>query len=50
MIDEGTQAPDFELTADDGSTVKLSDLRGTPVVLYFYPKDDSRASKSSIRR
>ena len=41
MIDEGTQAPDFELTADDGSTVKLSDLRGTPVVLYFYPKDDT---------
>ena len=41
MIDEGTQAPDFELTSDDGSTVKLSDLRGKPVVLYFYPKDDT---------
>jgi thioredoxin-dependent peroxiredoxin len=41
MIDEGTQAPDFELTSDDGSTVKLSDLRGQPVVLYFYPKDDT---------
>jgi thioredoxin-dependent peroxiredoxin len=41
MIDEGTAAPDFELTADDGSTVRLSDLRGKPVVLYFYPKDDT---------
>ena len=42
MIEEGTQAPDFELTADDGSTVKLSDLRGKQVVLYFYPRDDTR--------
>jgi peroxiredoxin Q/BCP len=41
MIDEGTQAPDFELTSDEGSTVRLSDLRGKPVVLYFYPKDDT---------
>jgi peroxiredoxin Q/BCP len=41
VIEEGTKAPDFELTADDGSTVKLSDLRGKPVVLYFYPKDDT---------
>jgi peroxiredoxin Q/BCP len=41
MIDEGTQAPDFALAADDGSTVKLSELRGKPVVLYFYPKDDT---------
>ncbi|MGH3013204.1 MAG: thioredoxin-dependent thiol peroxidase [Gaiellaceae bacterium] len=41
MIDEGTEAPDFELRSDDGSTVRLSDLRGKPVVLYFYPKDDT---------
>jgi thioredoxin-dependent peroxiredoxin len=41
MIEEGTQAPDFELASDEGSTVKLSDLRGKPVVLYFYPKDDT---------
>jgi peroxiredoxin Q/BCP len=41
MIEEGTQAPDFELATDDGSTVKLSELRGKPVVLYFYPKDDT---------
>jgi peroxiredoxin Q/BCP len=38
---EGQLAPDFELTADDGSSVRLSALRGRPVVLYFYPKDDT---------
>lgn len=37
----GTRAPDFTLTADDGSRVKLSSLRGHPVVLYFYPRDDT---------
>ncbi len=41
MVEEGKPAPDFELHADDGKTVKLSDLRGKPVVLYFYPKDDT---------
>jgi peroxiredoxin Q/BCP len=41
MIEEGKPAPDFELRADDGRTVKLSDFRGQPVVLYFYPKDDT---------
>ena len=40
-IEEGTKAPDFTLAADDGSKVKLSALRGQPVVLYFYPKDDT---------
>ena len=35
VIEEGQSAPDFELTSDDGSAVKLSDLRGKPVVLYF---------------
>lgn len=37
----GEPAPDFELLADDGKKVKLSDLRGKKVVLYFYPKDDT---------
>ena len=37
----GSIAPDFALTADDGSTVRLSDLRGQRAVLYFYPKDDT---------
>jgi thioredoxin-dependent peroxiredoxin len=41
MVEEGKPAPDFELTSDTGETVKLSDLRGKPVVLYFYPKDDT---------
>jgi thioredoxin-dependent peroxiredoxin len=41
VIAEGQQAPDFELTSDAGETVRLSDLRGKPVVLYFYPKDDT---------
>jgi thioredoxin-dependent peroxiredoxin len=41
VIKEGTPAPDFELRSDTGDTVKLSDLRGRPVVLYFYPKDDT---------
>ena len=41
MIDEGKPAPDFELTSDSGESIKLSDLRGRQVVLYFYPKDDT---------
>ena len=41
MISEGSPAPDFELTSDTGESVRLSALRGRPVVLYFYPKDDT---------
>jgi peroxiredoxin Q/BCP len=41
MVEEGRPAPDFELTTDAGESVKLSDYRGKPVVLYFYPKDDT---------
>ena len=41
MVEEGKPAPEFELTADSGETIRLSDLRGKPVVLYFYPKDDT---------
>ena len=41
MVEEGKPAPDFELTSDGGDTVRLSDFRGKPVVLYFYPKDDT---------
>ena len=41
MVEEGSRAPDFELATDGGERVKLSELRGKPVVLYFYPKDDT---------
>jgi peroxiredoxin Q/BCP len=41
MVEEGQQAPDFELGTDEGKRVRLSDLRGQPIVLYFYPKDDT---------
>jgi thioredoxin-dependent peroxiredoxin len=41
MIEAGQEAPDFSLPDQDGRDVKLSDLRGTPVVLYFYPKADT---------
>jgi peroxiredoxin Q/BCP len=41
MVSEGEQAPDFTLPDQDGNAVTLSDLRGRPVVLYFYPKADT---------
>jgi thioredoxin-dependent peroxiredoxin len=41
VIEEGKPAPEFELQSDSGETVRLSDFRGRPVVLYFYPKDDT---------
>jgi len=40
-VEAGQKAPDFTLQADDGTQVKLSALRGFPVVLYFYPRDDT---------
>lgn len=40
-IEAASKAPAFTLKATDGSTVKLSDLKGKNVVLYFYPKDDT---------
>jgi thioredoxin-dependent peroxiredoxin len=41
MINQGDTAPDFELPDQDGRMVKLSDFRGQPVVVYFYPKADT---------
>jgi peroxiredoxin Q/BCP len=41
MLSPGDPAPEFDLHADDGSTVRSADLRGTRLVLYFYPKDDT---------
>lgn len=40
-LEAGAKAPDFTLPADSGKKVKLSEFRGKPVVLYFYPKDDT---------
>ncbi len=40
-LKSGDSAPDFEGLNDAGETVRLSDLRGRKVVLYFYPKDDT---------
>jgi peroxiredoxin Q/BCP len=41
MVKEGEDAPDFESRDAEGNAVKLSDLRGRKVALYFYPKDDT---------
>ncbi len=41
MIEVGQAAPDFQLPDQDGETVKLSALRGQPVVVYFYPRADT---------
>lgn len=44
----GEMAPDFTLQSDRGNTLKLSDLRGKPVVLVFYPEDDSPVCSSQL--
>jgi peroxiredoxin Q/BCP len=41
MVERGVPAPDFELPSDSGEAVRLSSFKGTKVVLYFYPKDDT---------
>ena len=41
MVEQGTTAPTFSLPADDGSIVSLEDFKGSTVVLYFYPKDNT---------
>src|SRR3954467_4340645 len=41
MIEPGQPAPDFELPNQDGAPVRLSDLRGRRIVLYFYPRADT---------
>jgi peroxiredoxin Q/BCP len=41
VVTEGEPAPDFSLESDTGEPVGLSAFRGKPVVLYFYPKDDT---------
>lgn len=41
MAEDGKKAPEFKLPTDDGGTVQLSKLKGKPVVVFFYPKDDT---------
>lgn len=41
MLSPGDKAPAFSLPSDSGETVRLADLKGKRVVLYFYPKDDT---------
>jgi peroxiredoxin Q/BCP len=41
VISPGELAPDFTLPTDEGKLLTLSSLRGRPVVLFFYPKDDT---------
>ena len=41
MLNDGDKAPDFTLPRDGGETVKLSQFKGKPLVLFFYPKDDT---------
>ncbi len=41
MVKEGKAAPDFTLSSSEGGEVSLRGLRGKPLVLYFYPKDDT---------
>ncbi len=45
----GDPAPDFDLPTDGGGQVKLSDLKGKAVVLYFYPKDDTSGCTSEAQ-
>jgi peroxiredoxin Q/BCP len=49
MLQDGDKAPDFALPAENGETLKLSRLRGKPVVLYFYPKDDTSGCTSEAK-
>jgi peroxiredoxin Q/BCP len=49
MLQDGDKAPDFELPAENGERIKLSRLRGKPVVLYFYPKDDTSGCTSEAK-
>lgn len=40
-VQVGETAPDFDLASDQGSSIQLSSYRGKPIVVYFYPKDDT---------
>ena len=48
-LQPGDKAPDFALPSDDGGDIRLADLRGQTVVLYFYPKDDTSGCTSEAK-
>jgi peroxiredoxin Q/BCP len=45
-LQPGDKAPDFSLPSDEGGDIRLGDFAGKPVVLYFYPKDDTSGCTS----
>lgn len=49
MLNDGDKAPDFALPDENGQIVKLSKLKGHPVVVYFYPKDDTSGCTSQAK-
>jgi thioredoxin-dependent peroxiredoxin len=49
MVEKGTEAPDFTLPDHNGNPVTLSELRGQPIVLYFYPKADTPGCTTQAR-
>lgn len=49
MLKTGDKAPDFKIKVDDGSLFQLSKQRGHPVVVYFYPKDDTSGCTAEAR-
>jgi len=49
MLKPGDKAPDFKIEVDDGSPFQLSKQKGHPVVVYFYPKDDTSGCTAEAR-
>ncbi|MDX2257845.1 MAG: peroxiredoxin [Hyphomicrobiaceae bacterium] len=49
MVAEGKKAPNFKLASDAGEVVELAKLKGRPVVVYFYPKDDTSGCTTEAR-
>ena len=49
MVKEGDSAPDIELSTDDGQRLRLASLKGRPLVLYFYPRDDTPGCTSEAK-
>lgn len=49
MTNEGAPAPDFALVSDDGRTLRLASFEGQPLVLYFYPRDDTPGCTSEAK-